>query len=251
MHSSFHSYSQKTPAFTVPYHVVWRRGWRIILSILIPRRWQLSQCSTMSFGDVVDAFFFPFLFPQDTSFHCAVLSRLATWLMHSSFHSYSQNTPAFTVQYQVVWRCGWCILLSILIPRRRQLSQCRTMSFGDAVGAFFPFLFPEDDSFHSAVPCRLVTWLMHSSTLCHHTDTRVGHTNVWMSLPHRPTIWRSIGTDAVQQISPTGLRLWLPPCHWKTLQCYDSTHRRASPALVIVYSSPCCSSRHTYICEFP
>ena len=138
----------------------------------------------------------------------------------------------------------------LLIPTRHQLSQCRTMSFGDAVDTFFfPFLLPEDASFHNAVPCRLATWLMHSSTLCHHTP--VGHTNVWMSSRHRPTIWRSIGTDGVQQISPIGLRLWLPPCHWKTLQCYDSTHRRASPALLIVYSSPCCSSRHTYICEFP
>ena len=199
---------------------------------------------------MVDAFFFPFLFPEDASFHSAVPCCLATRLTHSSFHSYSQRTPAFTMQYHVVWRCGWCILLSILIPRRRQLSQCSTKSFGDVVDTFFfPFLFLEDASFHNAVPCRLATWLMHSSTLCHHTP--VGHTNVWMSSRHRPTIWRSIGTDGVQQISPTGLRLWLPPCHRKTLPCYDSIHRRASPALLIVYSSPCCSSRHKYICEFP
>ena len=167
----------------------------------------------------------PFLFPQYTSFHSAVLSRLATWLMHSSFHSYSQNTPAFTVQYQVVWRYGWCILLSILIPRRRQLSQCRTMSFGDAVDTFlFPFLFPEDASFHNAVPCRLATWLMHSSTLSPYTCRSHKCLNVFASPSDNMAVyrnrWRS--TDLSHRTSalaasmpledPSMLRFHSSPC---------------------------------------
>ena len=135
-------FPQDTIAFSAQYQVVWRRGWCILLSILIPTRHQLSLCSTKSFGDVVDAFFFPFVFPKDASFHSAVPSRLAMWLMHSSFHSYSQKTPAFSVPYHVVWRRGWRILLSILIPRWRQLSQCSTMSFGDVVDAFFNSMSP-------------------------------------------------------------------------------------------------------------